>query len=482
MPDAYTVTHQAALTDKEANEIIALARAQVGNPDPPLGEKIGFGGFKQFSGILAEEYQPKLHGVKKVEVFLEMRADPAIEALLLILKAPLLDATWTVEAGGTQARARKAADLVERQLGIGRPLGVDDSFQAVTLWKLLSMFDFGFQLVTENWRDDGKEIVLDDLIDLHPRTILQGARHWEFDDRGKTVGAWQTIYNPSSSGGQFGGYVTTFIPIERMTHAICGQQFGSPEGRALCRSSYMPWYLRATIYKANAIGHVRAAMGCPHGTYPADSDPEDRTKFEDALRNILVSERAYILTPEGYLLENFKLEHDAENSLATIEHLGTMINLSVAGQFFNLGQTRRAGTGAGNDAAGDFVDMFTRVCSHYGNYIGGLITRGIARKIILYNYPDLKPELYPRVKATITRMSVFGYADALRKLLGNQAALVWTEDDQKDLREKMNMPRLPDGVDPTPPPIKPAPGANPDGSQPNNPASGEDASLPGANK
>ncbi len=472
-----------ALSDGERHEIVRaaqenlrLARDAAGNPEP-ITDRIGYYGTKHFSGIMAEEYVPKLKGVKKIEVYLEMRADPAIEALLLILKAPLLDANWSVEAGGNQPRARKAAEIVERQLGIGgKPGGVDSSWGA-SLWKILSAFDFGFQLVAENWRDDGKEIVLSELVDIHPRSVLQGTRNWEFDTlTGKVIGFWQTVYNIP------GPPVHVFIPIDRVIHATCGQQFGNPEGRAVCRSAYMPWYLRATIYKANAIGHVRGAMGIPFGTYPPEADPTDRQNFEDALRNLLVSETAFITAPTGYTLENFKLEHSAENALATIEHLGQMINLSVAAQFFNLGQSKRAGSGSGNTAAGDFVDFFTRVCSAYGNYFAGLITSGTAKKIVDYNFPGMDAKLYPRVKVNVSRMSVFGYADALRKLLGPQGALLWTPDDQKDLRERMGMPRLPDGIDPTPPSLQPGPGSNPSGDQPNNPDGGGDGSLPGANK
>ena len=474
-----------ALTDAE----IAAARPkkEVLDPDPPR-DRIGFGGLNIFGTIVQEEYLQVLRGTRKIDTYAKMLTDATVQGFLQAIKTLYIDATWTVVEGGTQARAKRAAERVQRQLGIppegDRPVGLLDAWND-TLEAMLCCLDYGWQVLVENWRPGRAgedDLVLDELLAIHPRTILQGARQWDFDERGYVKGFWQSGYTGTKWVNE------QYVPIDRCLHLIHQPRFNNPEGTSALRSLYKNWFCLDHYYRIDGIGLERASSGVPIGTYPAGISEDDRLEFEAGLRHLQVCDSGYMMVPEGYTVTPFKLDYRSENVHNSIEHHRQQIVLTGLAEWMILGQTKRGSGGGKGDLSGDQIDMFTRFVNRHAATMAARLTLGTVRKIVYYNDPGLEPKLYPRIKVNVTRLSVFGFADALRKLLGSQPALKWQADkesnlDQIDLRERLALPQIPAGIDPTPPePPAPAaggrpPGENDEGSQPNNPESGEDARI-----
>src|SRR5690348_1771286 len=82
----------------------------------PAGGEVGFTGLNRFGGWVREDYLDKWVGPKKIDTVARMRADGMVQAILLALTKPIAAASWVVEPGGKDANAKRAADLVERNI------------------------------------------------------------------------------------------------------------------------------------------------------------------------------------------------------------------------------------------------------------------------------------------------------------------------------------------------------------------------------
>lgn len=445
-----------------------------GQRPPPA---IGFGGARVFNGFVTEEYLPELVGVRKVETYNRMRSDGQVEGVLEAIKAPICDATWTIHAAGTQRRKQVAADFVNETLGLQGKCGTLGQPWVTAVRKSLSYLDYGFQILVLNWEQDLEKnrLRLTELVDVHPRTILQGRRRWDFDDRGRLRGFWQTGYNGMN-------WVEEYIPITRCVHFKRDDRHGDPEGRAVLRSAYQHYYFKRELYRFDGIGHGRASSGVPVGKYPEGTDPTQLTEFEDSLKALQVCEAGFIKMPVGFELENFKLGLDTDKIMLSIDHHDAKIPLCVLAEWMNLGQAKRGS--APPQTSTDQINFFASVLSGEANYLAEMFNQHVVSDICGWNFPSLDPDDYPRVQVVVSRLSVFGFADAIRKLLGNQPAIWWQRKDQEQLRERFALPTLdPDAQPPAPPAPPGGPGGggeNNAGDQPNNPEGGASGQLPGS--
>lgn len=437
-------------------------------PRPPALPEMSWGGISRFDGIVTEEYLPELTGLRKVRAYTEMRNDGKVEATLGVCKLPLVGGKWQVLSGGSQARAKKAAEMVQRQCGIGLRPGQGGLIWSEEVDKSLQYLDYGFQLLVQNWhRATDGEIVLDEQIDIHPKTLYQGTKQWDFDRRGRVKGFWQT-------GLWSGEPQSEYIPIERCVHLRHKPQHGNPEGRSVLRSAYKHWFYKDEFYRLDGIAHERGACGLPVGTHPDNAPENVVTSIESACQGIVVAEKAYVVKPASTTLENFDLQLKTEQLYRSIDHHDSMIPLVVVAQFLNLGTGMKTG---GLAMSENQTDFFMRVMEAYATYLSDMFTRYIAHRIVWYNFPNLKPELYPSIVCQIDRISVMAFADALRKLLGpQQAALSWTRRDQDQVRGRLGMAPMDDDT-PDPPVTPPAGGANDAGSLPDNPDSEAPAGI-----
>ncbi|MFA9262982.1 MAG: hypothetical protein ACEQSB_06590 [Undibacterium sp.] len=90
-------TNPAANTSETA---IIPEGGKVSNAD--MMKALGASGTKIFGGQIYEEYNPKLAGLKGLEVYDEMRkSDAQVNACLLAIELPIRSTLWSIEAGCT---------------------------------------------------------------------------------------------------------------------------------------------------------------------------------------------------------------------------------------------------------------------------------------------------------------------------------------------------------------------------------------------
>jgi SPP1 gp7 family putative phage head morphogenesis protein len=383
----------------------------------------GIYGLNRFGGLVAEEYLPELRGVQKIEVFTKMASDGLVSALLMALELPVRAASWVVEPGGKDANALRARDLVEDQLF--NRLG---QCWESEVEKALAYLQYGFQVCAKNWTVENGEVVLSELRDLHPRTILQASKSWEFDDAGRLTGVWQY-------GNTGKVYAEEFIPASAMLHFVHRGRNGNPEGQSVLRAPYKHWLIKDMLYRVDAIGKERGGVGTPVGTYPSGATPDDQNALKEFCQFVQVSENGYFVGPEGTKLENFAVTTSTEGILASIQHHNTMMAMSLLAQWLNLGQE---GSGGAYSLSADLTDLFLLSLETVGDYVAARINRHVIPEMVSYN---IATDQYPRVSATIARQSASALAALVRPLTaGQNPPLYWADADEAWLRERLSLP------------------------------------------
>ncbi|MFN7134409.1 MAG: hypothetical protein ACK4N5_20180, partial [Myxococcales bacterium] len=341
-----------------------------GLPQPkpvPQTNSTGFYGLNRFRGLISEEYLPALRGAAKVAVYQKMESDGLVQAMLTALELPVKAAAWVVEPAGRDANAQRARDLVEDQL-FGR-LG---QCWETEVEKLLSYLHYGFHVSAKQWAVVRGEAVLTELRDLHPRTILQGGKNWEFDAEGHVIGVWQY----GAAGDTFR---EEFVPGRALLHLANRMRFGDPEGRSVLRAGYKHWLIKDELYRLDAIGKERGAVGTPIGIYPATATESDQNKLKDLCRNVHVHENGYGVFPQGTELRNFAVDTRTDDLLASIQHHDTMLALSILAQFLMLGQEGNSGAYA---LSADQSDLFMLCLASVADYVAARINREVIPEIV----------------------------------------------------------------------------------------------------
>ncbi|MDO8729283.1 MAG: DUF935 family protein, partial [bacterium] len=391
----------------------------------PEVRSIGFTGIQRWGGLISEDYLPALAATKRIGVYARMRSDGMIQAILSALQLPIIAAAWVVEPAGQDAKAQAAAALVEEQLFQRLGCCWEDEVR-----QLLAYLQYGFHCAAKNWRLEGGQVVLDELRPLHPRTILQGGRNWQFDEQGHVTGVWQY-------GTDGVNWREELIPGEALLLLTHMGDYGNPEGQSVLRAPYKHWLVKDTLYRVQAIGLERAAVGTPIGKYPQGAAKGEQDDFLTSLERLIVNESGAIVIPngadgQGYSVENFSLELKTPDIMAAIHHHDAEIAKSVLAGFLNLGQE---GAGGAYALSTDQTDLFLLSLEAIADYLCARINRSIIPQMVSYN---LATDQYPKLSATISRRSASALAGLLQPLTAG--TLTWGEGDEDWMREQLQLP------------------------------------------
>lgn len=411
--------------------------------------RVGFVGLRRFRGLIAEEYVPELSSARAVDLYAKMRSDGMVEAITRALKLPIMAASWVVEpASKTDANAAKARDLVEEVLFNRLGLCWEE-----TVRECLTYLQYGFGVQVKQWAVEKGLAVLADLMPVHPRTAVQGGRNWEFDpETGALVGLWQY-------GTDGVTWRQELIPRERFAHFVHDGDFRNPEGRSIYRSAYKHWLVKDTLYRIEAIGLERGAVGVPVMEYDPDSNDTDlRNKLETFGNGLMAYENGYLIVPKGTAVNNFQLQVNTESLHAAISHHDTKIAQCVLAQWLQLGVEGKGGAYA---LSSDQTDHFMLCLETVGDYLCAVINREVIPELVSYN---LATDQFPRLSATVSRTSAAALGALARQMTaGVNPPLTWSEADEDWLREYMQLPAR---TEPRAARVDPAATATPPGRQP----------------
>lgn len=269
--------------------------------------EIGVTGLKRWGGIVDDEYRKELRGQKALKVFREMGDDPIIGACLLTLRQMIRQTPVIVEPGADE----RATMLVETCL--------HDMSQTweTTRAEQLSSLQYGWSAseIVYRRRDGQGSQYSDGLIGWHkmPPRAQESLYQWDFDESGG-VQAMKQMAAPD--------YKIRTIPVEKLALFQTEPWKGSPEGRSLLSTAYLPWYFQRRIRVIEGIGIERDLAGIPKLFAPSEVVDENnattRTTREALKRigaNLRADEQAYILIPSD--------RDGSGNRIYDVELLGT---------------------------------------------------------------------------------------------------------------------------------------------------------------
>lgn len=253
-------------------------------PDAPgagsVFVELGQSGLKQSYGYVQEEYLPTLRGTNAVKVYEEMSTDAIVGAVLYAIEMMMRRVPWTVQGPHTDFIEDCRQDMSHSW----------EDFMA----EAMSVLPFGwaYHEICYKQRPDG--MIGWKKLPIRGQNTLN---RWEIDAQGGIKGMWQ------SCGGH-----AIFLPIEKCLHFRTSQRRNNPEGRAILRTAYTPWWYRKRIREIEAVGVERDACGIPVAEVPAEwaaaeSGSDGAAAFlayKDIVTNLRNDEQAGVVLGQAY--------------------------------------------------------------------------------------------------------------------------------------------------------------------------------------
>jgi phage gp29-like protein len=396
---------------------------------PATGEQVdiaelGASGTPVFGGFLRElgEYNPELTGLSAVRTYERMRrSDGQVWATLAAIKHPIRGAEWKVQEPKDANRAENAAaDLVKSCLF--DELNLDD-----VISNALLQIDFGFAAHENVWYIDRDTVRLKKCAPRLPIT----AYRWITNDSGDELVALEQM------GYRGGNYIVTQIPAEKLCVFTHQQEGGNFTGISLLRAMYQHWYVKAGLYKVEAIACERNGMGVPWITTAAGAKKEDLADAKTWLQSLAVNESTSLLLPPGWSFGIEGVKGTIQSPKDAIAHHNSMITKVGLAQFMDLGGPDRGGNRALGETMSDFFYLSLQAVA---NSIARQIDLKVIKPLCDYNFQGIRyPKLVPQ---NIFSTNFETAANALKDLASSSVGVIRPDDDLEAwVRMKLGAPK-----------------------------------------
>lgn len=430
------VFRAAELGRRNGATVERLAVTQEGQTIPVLGKsggalfsELGLSGLRRFSGRVDDEYDRVFKSLnKRIQLYREMGDDPIVAAVLQAIKMIIRRVSWYAEPGGESAADGEATEFVNTCM--------DDMSQSWsdTIDQALGCIQYGFypaELVykkRQGEREEGGSKYDDGRIGwrkwvfMAPESLAPG-NEWIFDDYGGVQGLTQQA--PPL-------YRNVTLPIEKVILFRTTVEKGNPEGRALLRAMYIPWYYKKNLEEIEAISAERMGTGFPviylgSGTGRAGTTGDDLDTAKNMVVNVRVDEQMGLVFPypklglgregEGVLFELISPPSrgavDFDKTIIRHEQRMAMVGLA---QFIHLGMNQ-----VGARALGDTqTDFFTMAVAGWVTMFTDTIQRYAIDRLMRFNhFPGLTAN--PVLKhENVEQTNILDVVEYVNKAVGAQ--------------------------------------------------------------
>lgn len=244
-----------------------VSRAQ--RSPAPTFDELGTTGLRHYGGFVVEEWLTRLSGRRGVWVWREMADnDPVIGAILFAIEMLARGVEWTVEPGADP----KAAELVEQckdDLSGTWEDFISEAFSMLTYgWAFHEIVYKRRQGQDPGAGPDGQPLPSsrydDGLIGWRklPVRAQETLEQWQFSNDGGIDALVQVAYDG----------VRRTIPMEKALLFRTSTKRNNPEGRAILRNGFIPWFRKKNIEEIEVIGIERDLAGLPTLSPPPDLD------------------------------------------------------------------------------------------------------------------------------------------------------------------------------------------------------------------
>lgn len=270
----------------------------------PMTE-LGATGVKRATGIIDEEFLPALRGRKAIKVYREMSLnDPMVGALLFAIDKLIRQVSWRVDTVDNTPEQQQAGQFLEECM--------DDMSHTWSdmISEILSMLVYGWswhEIVYKKrvgpWEKDPRKRskFTDGKYGWRkiPIRSQETMLRWIFDDEGGIQGMVQ-LPPPY--------YKNAVLPIGKSLLFRTGIYKGNPEGQAMLRTAYRPWYFKKRLEEFEAIGVERDLAGLPVAKVPSSymkakkGSNEERVyqAFKRMVQNVRRDEHEGLVLPNEY--------------------------------------------------------------------------------------------------------------------------------------------------------------------------------------
>jgi hypothetical protein len=415
-------------------------------PNRPSYRELGTTGQSIWTGMLREDYNPKLRGRLGLEVYDRMRkSDGQVRATLRLVKTPVLAARWYMEPASNSRRDEKISQFIWDNLTKWMTV----SWQQL-LSEILLMLDYGYYTFEKVFDEKDGKIIWRKFAPRHPLDV----KEWKFDAHGGPEGVWIAQQN--------GIDPDVFIPIYKLALFTYDMEAGDVTGISVLRSVYKHWFMKENLYKIDAIQKERHGIGIPLIILPANYNDEDMRLADEIGRNLRTNESAHIVLPgPTWEVKMLKMEGQPVNALESIDHHDIMIARNILGQFLN----NPAGT-----SQEEQQQLFLKATRYIAEIVRDVFNKYCIPQIVNWNWPNVTDYPQLRVRRIGDTVDWRTISFAIRNFVGS--GLIIPDDNLEEwIRNEMDLPK----ADPTTARIVVAPqqpGTIPDGQPDSQPGPG----------
>lgn len=372
------------------------------------------------SGVITgEDYNPRLSGSSALLQYEKMRRnDATVRAAMRAVKQPILSANYAVDPASNDERDVLIADLVKHCL-------FERNDWKKTLGEALTYLDFGFAVfekVYEPGQYDGKPYVMLNKLAYRKQTTIN---KWETQDG--QHGVTQLVE---------GKFIS--LPIAKLVRFTNEQEGDNYEGISIYRTAYKNWLIKDKLYKIDAVGHEKHALGVLDITYPKGTPIEEVKAARKAARNMRANEQSYVDHTEGIVFQFLDMKANTlRDIMPSIHHHDRQIMKNVLAQFLELGATGGAGSRATSE---DHSRLFEQAVQAVADHIVRILQNYVVKQLVDLNFTDVQD--YPKLRVDkIADDNVQVMSDAIGKFV-TAGALHPTASDENTVRRILGLSEL----------------------------------------
>lgn len=310
------------------------------------------------------------------DTFRKMRYDPQVKACLLVLKLPLLQLDWNLNADTDEGQeiSRWCQHMLQEYM--------DDSMEYY-LREMLTALDFGRSITEKVWQlksvpvdPDGQKLE-DRIIPLKLKTYDPKNIKIKLDPNTmKLIGAVQKIKGVEKN-----------IPADKLLIYSHEKEFNNYNGESVLRAAYKPWIIKEFLQKFWNIALERYGSPLASMELPQGGSIKKAITLMD-----MVKSKSGIPLPEGYKMTIHNLANAGMSFKEAIEYQDVQIARAML-----IPDLVFANSGTGAYALSKtHAGFFEMRLNGISQEIGDIFSKYLIKPMIQYNYGEVRE--YPSMK------------------------------------------------------------------------------------
>lgn len=397
-----------------------------------MQQTYGWVGTDIWGGIINEEYNRDLSGLKGIKKFDEMRkSDASVSALLLACSLPIRSAKRYIEPatdddGVTQEIDRQIADFVEKALFEKMDTTWDQFLQ-----ECLTFLPFGFSVFEKVYYIKDNEVLLKKLAFRSQKTIeywiTTDGRPWIQQQLDTPVADWPNKWKFLVS-----------IPWDKLILFVVNQEGDNYQGVSVLRPAYKHWYIKQNLEKFEAIKHQKQGVGVPLIYLPKGATEKDKEAALTIVEKFKTNEQSGVVMPwpkdSGWEFSFADLKAgDTTNMQESIKYHMREITKTVLAQFIELGNTDTGSRALGESQ----TDMFLNAIASYAKIIQNNINRYLIPELVGFNF---NTDRFPKLRfEELGGKDMAAFSTTLAQLI-TAGVIDPDEELQRVVREQLGLP------------------------------------------